>query len=130
MKRTFLFILVCILLLSGCSENAMKVTLDDMTVELSSQTVSAGEVTFDVVNIGSVNHMFVVIRTDLRPDELPYDPDKISQVLEYGLVGKIEDIAPGTSASISLDLEPGHYVVLCNKIGHHAARMYSEFMVK
>ena len=44
-------------------------------------------------------------------------------------VDEVEDIAPGTSASLSLDLEPGTYAVICNLPGHYANGMHTTFAV-
>ena len=48
-----------------------------MSVELSEfviaerSTAIAGEITFVVSNVGSAEHEFIVVRTDLAPDALP-----------------------------------------------------------
>ena len=57
------------------------------------------------------------------------------------VVGEIEDIAPGSSKDLTLDLDAGSYVLFCNLVGsesegpamegrsHFAEGMYAEFTV-
>ena len=61
-------------------------------------------------------HEFVVIATDLGITELPTVED--GSVDESGegleLIGEIEDIPVGETQSVTLDLEAGNYVLICN----------------
>lgn len=74
----------------------------------------------------------VVVKTDLAPDALPTGSD--GSVDEEGdgieAIGEVEDVANGASATLSLTLEPGSYVALCNLPGHYAAGMATAFTVK
>ena len=58
----------------------------------------------------------VVVKTDLEPGALPTNSD--GSINEEGegvtAVGEVEDVAIGGSATLTLDLEPGKYVLLCN----------------
>lgn len=45
------------------------------------------------------------------------------------LVDEIEDITPGSSADLTVDLDAGTYVIMCNLPGHFAQGMYSTFEV-
>jgi uncharacterized cupredoxin-like copper-binding protein len=76
--------------------------------------VPAGEIYFLVENAGPVDpHEFVVIRTDLAPGALPVEEGKVPED-DIDLVDEIEPFAPGSSASVTLDLEAGSYVFICN----------------
>jgi uncharacterized cupredoxin-like copper-binding protein len=93
------------------------VTLQEFDVVLDTDTAEAGELTFNVENIGPDDvHEFVVLKTDLEPDALPTVDD--GSVDEEGvgieLIGEIEDIPVGDTQSLTVDLEAGSYVLICN----------------
>ncbi len=76
--------------------------------------VRSGRVYFYVENEGPEDpHEFVVIRTDLAPDELPVENGVVPEDA-VEVVGEIEPFAPGSAATITLDLPPGRYVLICN----------------
>jgi hypothetical protein len=78
----------------------------------------AGKVTFKAVNDGKVTHELVVLNTDKAPGGLPVARGKAD---ETGDLGEAENIAAGTSKSVTLALKPGHYVLICNLAGHYQA---------
>lgn len=88
-------------------------------------TVKAGTVTFDVTNWSrGVIHEMLVVAVD-RPDApLPYDYST-QRVVEDQVrsAGETGELQPNQSKSISLDLAPGSYLLLCNVAGHYAAGM-------
>jgi len=73
----------------------------------------------------------VVFKTDLAPDALPVDED--GNVDEAGegveLVDEIEDIAPGDTPSLTVNLDAANYVIICNIPGHYAQGMHTPFVV-
>jgi uncharacterized cupredoxin-like copper-binding protein len=90
------------------------VTLREWEVSVTETMVSAGKIYFLVENAGPEDaHEFVVVRTDLDPGALPVVDGKVPED-EIDLVDEIEPFTPGSSASLTLTLEPGHYVLLCN----------------
>lgn len=96
---------------------SVDVTLQEFAVIPSESSVGAGEVTFNVTNEGPDDvHEFVVFRTDLSPEALPTAED--GSVDETGegleLIDEIEDIAVGESPSLTVDLDAGNYVLICN----------------
>ena len=45
-------------------------------------------------------------------------------------MNEIEDLEPGKSSTLTINLEPGSYVVLfCNKAGHFKAGMVNQLTV-
>ncbi len=95
----------------------MNVTLQEFTVATDPTSGDAGEVTFEATNDGPDDvHEFVVFRTDLAPTDLPTDEN--GAVVETGegieLIGEIEDIPVGETKSVTLELEAGNYVFICN----------------
>ena len=108
---------------SGASSQAaagattIDVTLQEWSVVPSATSAQAGEVTFAVTNDGPADiHEFVVLKTDLDPGDLPVDEH--GAVTEDGegieVVDEIEDIPVGESQELSVTLEAGNYVLLCN----------------
>jgi uncharacterized cupredoxin-like copper-binding protein len=90
------------------------VTLKEFAIESSALTVNAGQIYFLVENAGPDDaHEFVVIRTDDEPDALPVEDGRVPED-NVDIVDEIEPFTPGSSASITLDLEAGHYVFICN----------------
>jgi uncharacterized cupredoxin-like copper-binding protein len=104
----------------------VKVRLTDFKIAPSASTVSAGKVTFSAVNAGKDEHEMVVVRTDKNPSQLL----KGNEASEAGSVGEISETKPGAAKQVTLNLKPGHYVLLCNVPGHFKAGMYKNFIVK
>ena len=103
----------------GGEEGAVHVTLQEFAVVPDSDSTEAGDVTFDVTNEGPDDtHEFVVIRTDLAPDALPTSAD--GSVDEEGegveVVDELEDVEVGDSRDLTIDLDAGSYVLICNVV--------------
>jgi uncharacterized cupredoxin-like copper-binding protein len=94
------------------------VTLQEWSVNLDADSAPAGEVTFQVTNDGPADiHEFVVIRTDLDPGDLPVDENGVVDESGEGIdevVDEIEDIAVGDTQELTVTLDAGNYVLLCN----------------
>jgi uncharacterized cupredoxin-like copper-binding protein len=103
-------------------------TEKDFAITLDSSSVASGNVTFNISNEGPSTHEFVVIQSDLAPDALPVKDGEVEEDKVDG-VGEQEDIAPGTTTPLSLDLQPGSYVVICNLPGHYEQGMYAGLTV-
>jgi len=101
----------------GGDATTVAVTLQEWAVVPASDSAPAGEVTFTVTNEGPVDvHEFVVLRTDLDPTDLP--TDEHGAVTEAGegieVIDEIEDIAVDASGEVTVTLEAGSYILLCN----------------
>jgi uncharacterized cupredoxin-like copper-binding protein len=118
--------------------SAVKVTLQEWAVVPDAVSASAGTVTFTVNNAGPEDvHEFVVLKTDLDAGSLPVDAT--GTVSEEGegivVVDEIEDIPVGATQELSVTLEPGKYVLLCNiysadeQEAHYKLGMRSSFTV-
>lgn len=133
----------CLVALAACSGSggtdtqAVKVTLRDYGVVLPSR-VDAGKVTFEAKNNGGFVHEIVVVKTDLTPAELPRDENGMFDELGAGVkfVDEVENIPPGSTKALTVDLVPGEYYLLCNKIAepgdpksHFEHGMYQRFTV-
>ena len=62
------------------------------------------------------DHELVIVRTDLAPDDLPKTAEgRVNETdQDISIIGRVEEVAPGDVDSITLDLEPGSYVLICN----------------
>jgi uncharacterized cupredoxin-like copper-binding protein len=101
----------------GGSPSTIDVKLQEWAVLPASPTVRTGSVTFNVANVGPEwNHELVVVKTDLAFDDLP--TTAVGSFDEAGagvsISGEAENVAVGASESVTLDLAPGKYVLLCN----------------
>jgi uncharacterized cupredoxin-like copper-binding protein len=91
-------------------------------------SVAAGTVTFTVTNEGVKKHEFVVLKTDTPADKLHVEGDEVVED-DYDSPGEIGDLPAGTTDTLTLDLTPGKYVLICNLKGHYRMGMYTAFTV-
>lgn len=99
-------------------------------IVLDRRSVRAGEVTFHAVNQSKeLVHELLVVR--LKPGQaLPYDEKKA--VVSEGrthVLGEVDDLRPGVSGAVTLTLEPGSYMLICNQPGHYKSGMKTMFSV-
>lgn len=135
-RRPLWLLLSFALLLSACASQPAALPADvqvvvdmkDYAVALSVTTVKAGSVKFGIRNLASMEHQFDLIRTDLAPDKLPIDSG--AKAKEDGLVKQVKGIGAGKVATISADLSPGRYLVICNIAGHYQLGMRAELRVE
>ena len=83
----------------------IEVTASEMKFEPKSVSVRAGEVTFVVKNVGTVEHSFII-------------DDSAGAT-----VGSIPSIALGATQQLAVTLKPGTYTLICNLPGHKEAGM-------
>ncbi len=109
--------LLSVSILTACGSSTIDVGLSTYNITLAKSSASAGEVTFHVHNDATdLTHEFVIFKTDLPQDQLPLTSEGIVDEEGSGLtvVDEVEDIEPGMSADLTVTLEPGNYVLLCN----------------
>ena len=94
-------------------------------------TVPAGTVTFTVTNEGTKEHMFDILATDTPADQVEVGgDDMIVDPEDAVFIDEVEDIEGGATVTLTVDLEPGHYVLECNVKGHYRMGMYTDFTVE
>lgn len=105
---------------AGKPTATVKVSLGEWFVKPDKPSVAAGSIEFEVTNDGTVEHEFVVVKTDAAPDKLPVKGGKVDEEKAGESPGEIEDLAPGKTESATMKLEPGKYVLICNLPGHYS----------
>ena len=108
--------------------------LVEFTIRPNVTRARPGTVIFKVQNAGELAHQFVVIRSDLPTAELPRKPlDAGVDETKLEVVGKIDSIAPGSNAEVSVPVDAGKYVLICNLFAggesHYLEGMYTAFEV-
>ena len=105
--------------------------MDSMRMDLSTKQLGAGKVTFNVTNTSqNFVHEFVVAKSDKPIEALLYKEDE-NELAEDALavMNEIDDLEPGKSGTLTVNLEPGFYVLFCNKTGHFKAGMVNQLTV-
>ncbi len=111
------------------SKGQIRGDLKDFSITLTSATVRPGQVTFIARNIGSSAHDLIVIKTDLAADKLAVDGQTQKAKVD-GRVDGIEEIPPGQSRNLRVELPAGHYLVICNVPTHYQLGMRAELTVQ
>ncbi len=100
---------------------------DTMYLTPDTTSVPAGPVTFTMHNAGTVEHEMVVLKTDTPADQLTVGSD--DKVSEDDSVGEVSETEAGDTGTLTVDLEPGKYVLVCNIAKHYGKGMYAAFTV-
>lgn len=98
-----------------------------MGINVNPKSVRHGPVTFKVTNLASqIIHEVIVARLPDGAKKLPYD-EQAQRVDETALqtFGSVNEIDPSKSASLTLELKPGKYLLYCNLPGHYMAGMWT-----
>ena len=116
---------IVVSLAAGCGDDdggeatggeEVNVVLSEWVVRPEPDSVDSGEITLLADNQGGEPHELVVVEAD-SVDELPladdgsFDEDAFG---EENVLGEVEDVGSGDTEALTLDLEPGSYVVMCN----------------
>jgi uncharacterized cupredoxin-like copper-binding protein len=134
--------------------NVVKVELGESGsiyfVKPDQTTVEAGTVTFAVTNVGERYHEFIVYSNldGVEPGDLPINKEEDeADLVEENIVGEAAYATPpivpsdrepgaadhrirggGWGAELTVDLEAGKYILLCNLSGHYTqAKQYAAF---
>lgn len=137
MIRSVAGLIALSLLVAGCAGPAadapagsqVVVEMTDYKLTVNVPSVKAGKIQIGVRNLANMQHSFEVLKTDLPQDKIPVDLAS-AKAKEDGKVGEIPSIAAGKSASVTIDLTPGKYVLICNVAGHYQLGMHVAFTVE
>ena len=103
-----------------------------MTVLATPTVVPAGEVTFTAYNRSAdLVHEMIVLKLADPHAPLPYVSSdfKVNEDAA-GHLGEVSELDPGKSGSLTLKLDPGTYMLLCNVPGHYMAGMWTTITVR
>ena len=102
--------------------------MTDYKITVRVPSAKAGKIKIGVRNLAAMEHSFEVIKTDLPQDKLPVDGAS-AKANEDAKVGEIKSLPAGKSGAVTLDLQPGKYVFICNIAGHYQLGMHTGFTV-
>jgi uncharacterized cupredoxin-like copper-binding protein len=135
-------VLTTALLVAACGGDDgptnVDVSLAEWSVTPSTETTTEGAIRFTLLNTGTAPHQFVVVKSDLPPEQLPVADGKVVES-QVNIVDKVEAFAPASSQTLTLDLTPGKYLLICNlterppggrPISHYQEGMVAFFLVE
>jgi uncharacterized cupredoxin-like copper-binding protein len=99
----------------------VNVTFGDMWIKASAPSIKAGKVTFGIKNEGATVHGLAVVPAPAKVQGGMVDP---STYLATG-----GELAAGASGTLSVNLKPGKYELICHMAGHYAAGQTMPFTV-
>lgn len=109
---------------------AVNATVSEWRLTADVNMVPAGPVKFTTANLGTMNHEFVVVRTDIPDGQIPLDGDLFAEDASgVWSPGRISEFEPNTVGETVIDLEPGRYQLVCNIPHHYHRGMHIPFQV-
>lgn len=126
-----LALVAALTLLAGCGPgNGVGIQYNGYTIQPSRATAKAGDVVFSIANQnGQVMHELLIVRTDTPADQLRLGSDSKVDLSGLTIAGQVDQVELGQSATLTAHLTPGHYVLLCNMVGHYQLGMHADFTV-
>jgi uncharacterized cupredoxin-like copper-binding protein len=119
---------------ASASASTVNVELSEFSISLDATVGGAGDITFVTTNTGALPHEFVILQSDVASDALTVDTAtaKADETAAGGAIGRIPqaDLGAGASTSVSFNLTPGNYVLICNVAGHYQSGMTTAFTVQ
>jgi len=103
-----------------------------MGIKLSTVSIPAGDVAFEATNDSKdTEHEMIVAPVPAGGKPLPFNAAE-NRVDEEaaGSLGEVEELDPGKSGTLRLNLKPGNYVLFCNIAGHYKAGMWTLLTVR
>ena len=111
----------------------VQVALKDFSIDLSPTTVPAGQIKLAISNEGPSVHEVEIftLPAGIDPAGLTVK-DNVADTASAGLtaIDEVEDIAPSTTATLSVTLEPGRYALICNLPAHYGQGMHTVLTVQ
>lgn len=103
-----------------------------MAVNANPMLVSRGTVKFNVTNLASeLVHEVILAEINDENQKLAFDEAKnIVDEESIQTLGQVAEIAPSKTASFTLELKPGKYILYCNYGGHFMAGMWTVMEVE
>jgi len=117
---------------TGCAGN-VNVTLKDFAVSVDHASAAAGDVTFCVDSVGPTTHEFKVVKSDGDPGSFALEQPMRQKVDESAIevVGAIPPMRTTDDVqTLTITLEAGSYVLMCNVPTHYMLGMRTAFTVE
>jgi uncharacterized cupredoxin-like copper-binding protein len=107
---------------AAASAGGIGITMGDMWIKSTAPSAKAGKVTFDVTNDGATMHGLAIVKAPAKVGGGMLD--------ESAFLTKGANLDAGASETVSADLEPGDYELVCHLAGHYAAGQKLPFKVE
>ena len=122
--------LLVVLITSACAPDASNaevvgVELADDHITLDVSSMNSGPISFQATNVSSDLVHEIEVFSGATAGELLAVDDSVANTTGLSLLDEIENVLPGGGATITLDLEPGTYLVVCNLPGHYEQGMWA-----
>lgn len=114
------------------ASNKITGSVEEWKVSTSAGRAQAGEVEFAIANFGTIQHEFLVVKTDIADGKIPLGEDNRFSEEGEGLavIDEISEWAVDEAKVLKVTLDPGNYQLLCNIAGHYANGMHIPFVVE
>jgi uncharacterized cupredoxin-like copper-binding protein len=112
-------------------DSSTDTSIQGMRMTAEPSTIKAGMVTFRVTNASKgLIHEMILLIPPANGKPLPYDARK-DAVIESGFhsLGEVSERNPGQSGKLTVHLNPGRYLLICNQAGHYKAGMSTNLTV-
>jgi len=118
-------------LLAGCGPgNQISIQYNGYSIQASRPGARAGDVVFNIANQnGQVLHELLVVQTATPAGQLPLGTGSTVDESQLNVVARVDKVDVGQTATLTAHLAPGHYVLLCNIVGHYQLGMHTDFLV-
>jgi uncharacterized cupredoxin-like copper-binding protein len=122
------------IVLSACAPvssggEAVQIDLIDFGISAEPAVVAAGSIDLAIANDGQIVHE-VEIFGGAFPDQELEISNSVADTTGLDLIDEVEDVLPSTTARLTVELEPGTYLVICNLPGHYAKGMSTSITVE
>lgn len=115
----------------GEPSNKIAGSVQEWSVVTTSSRAYEGDVTFAITNFGTIQHEFLVVKTDIEPGKIPLgDENRFDEDAEgIEVIDEIAEFEVNTTGLLKVNLAAGNYQLLCNIAGHYPAGMFTAFEV-
>ncbi len=112
-------------------KNDVSGSVTEWSVDVDAEGAVAGEVSFSITNRGTIDHEFLVVKTDFPVGEIPLVDNRFEEDAEgIEVIDEIPEFPKGDTKTLTVELAPGNYQFVCNITGHYAAGMHTGFVVQ
>lgn len=116
---------------AGAPANKIAGSVQEWSVVTTASSAYEGDVTFAITNFGTIQHEFLVVKTDIEPGKIPLNDENRFDEDADGIevIDEIAEFEVNTTGLLKVNLGAGKYQLLCNIAGHYPAGMFAAFEV-